>query len=192
MRTIVNFQNIGESLQHLGYIDEDKTFKIKTASILPACELDCTINGQFVENVLYFDRMSPLLELAETKNQIVRFPSELLDVPNQNNTPLIIALKTYVLRRVAEVKLHKQMTPTITFDDVFKKCRLNKADKYKKADARNAILKLFEHLKNKSFITAYEVEKRGNFVHGIQFSFAAKSKSECECGEKFSENIATS
>ena len=167
MGAIVNFKDLDSSVEQLGYVPSANLVNIKQSAILPAVLLDCNINGQFVEDVLYFDRQSPLLERAEIFNQIVRYPTELLDVPNQNNTPLIITLKNYVIRRIAEIKLHKNLQPTITFADVFKKCNLDKANRHKQFDARNAIIELFEHLKIQKFIKSYEILKHGVSVYGV-------------------------
>lgn len=171
MGTIVNFQNLGKSLAELGYIDDASQFKIKASSLLPAILLDCRVNGQMMTDVLYFERESPLLEIAERMNQIVRYPHELLNVPNQNNTPRVIALKNYAMRRICEIKLHKQLTPTITFADVFKKIHIENSPRQVKADARNVLVQLFEHLKAEEFIKDFKlVQERGKFV-SIKFSF---------------------
>lgn len=169
MGDIIDFENAGISLAEMGYIDDPKDFNLQKSSILPAQQLNCRINGQPVKDVLFFIAQSPLLAYAEPKNQFVRYPADLLDVPDQNNTPLIIMLKTYVIRRIAEIKLHKQMSPTITFDDVFKKCGLIDANKYKKEDARKAIFQLFQHLKDQKYITDYDILKRGNSIYGVPF-----------------------
>ena len=171
MGKIIDFKNLAETLTELGYVDSEADVKLKNSSILPAVLLDCNINGKFVENVLYFDRESPLLYIADKKNQIIRYPAELLDVPNQNNTPLIIALKSYVMRRICETKLHKQLPPTITFDDVFKRCGIADADKRKKFYAREVILKLFAHLKDKNFIDSFIQIKQGVTAYSVKFSF---------------------
>ena len=98
-------------------------------------------------------------------------PHVLLNVPNQNNTSLVITLKKYVMRRICEIKLHKNMTPTITFHDVFSKCKLGKTDRHKQLDARNAILKFLEHLKGQKFIIDFEVKKHGNAIYSVILSF---------------------
>lgn len=173
MGTIVDFSNLAESLVELGYIDDVNQIKIKTSSILPAILLDCKINGQLLTDVLYFDRQSPLLEIAERKNQIIRYPHELLNVPNLRlqNTPRVIALKNYVMRRICEIKLHKQLTPTITFDDVFKKMHIENSVRSVKADVRSVMVKFFDHLKKQNFIEDFElVQERGKFV-SIKFTF---------------------
>ena len=167
MGAIVNFKDLDKTVEELGYVPSANLVNIKQSAILPAVLLDGYINGQFVEDVLYFDRQSPLLERAEIFNQIVRYPTVLLDVPNQNNTPLIIMLKNYVIRRIAEIKLHKNLQPTITFNDVFTKCKVDNTNRHKQFDARNAIIELFEHLKIQKFIKSYEILKHGVSVYGV-------------------------
>ena len=92
----------------------------------------------------------------------------------QKNTPRIITLKKYVMRRICEIKLHKQLYPTITFADVFKKCRMTNAARDAKLDARNNIIKLFEHLQEKNFIKSFELEKRNGAFYSIKFTYEPK------------------
>lgn len=166
MGTIVDFAKIAESQNAMDYIDKfGNKLRLKKDNLLSASILDAKINGQELDDVIFFKTNSPLFDIAEQKNQIVRYSHELLDVPNLNNTPRIIALKKYVMRRICEIKLHKQLTPTITFDDVFKKCRMTNSPRNVKMDARNAIVKLFQHLKEQNFITDFElVQVRNKFV----------------------------
>lgn len=140
-------------------------------NLLSAGILNAKVNGQKVEGVIYFKENSPLFDIANAKSQVIRYPHALLNVPNQNNTPLVITLKKYVMRRICEIKLHSQLKPTITFDDVFSKCKVNANDKKKKFDARNVIIKFFEHLKSQNFISDFEVKKEGREFSKISFSF---------------------
>lgn len=140
---------------------------ITKSAILPACIVRATINGQQIDAV-YLDRISPLYYSANMKNQILRYPTDLLDVPKQNNTPLVIALKNYCVRRVVECKQHK-LTPTLTLNDIFDKCRIS--ERKDKENARNTIDKLFTHLQSKGFIKSYEWRKNGVKFDAITFSF---------------------
>ena len=171
MGTIVDFSSVSESLNQLHYTDKDgNKIMLKKSNLLSADFLDAKINGQIMEDVIFFKANSPLFDIADAKDQIVRYPHKLLDVPNQNNTPRIISIKKYVMRRICEIKLHKQLTPTITFDDVFKKCRITDSLRSVKADSRNAIIKLFQHLKDQNFIKDFElVQYRSKFL-SIKFS----------------------
>lgn len=162
--------DVAKSFEILKYDNGDE-IKIKKSAILPACLIDAKINGQVIEDVIFFDRESPLWMIANAKHQIVRYDASLLDVPNMNNTPLIISIKNYVMRRICEIKLHKQLAPTLTFDDIFKKCRIDTASPKVKFDARNIITRFFEHLRSKNFIDDFSVVKlHGKKFHSVTFS----------------------
>ena len=159
---------IAEAFKILGY--GDGSIVIKDSMILPAVIVDITVNGQRVENAIYFDRESPLWIIADAKNQIIRYDASLLDVPNQQNTLMNITLKNYVCRRVHEIKLHK-MTPTVTFDDVFRKVRISNASRDTKMNARNAVLTFFEHLQTKGAVKNFELVKRGSQIYSVKFTY---------------------
>ena len=161
-----------KSFDQLKYPNGDEIQVCKSA-ILPACIVNAKINGQQLDNVIYFDRESPFYMIAEAKNQIVRYDSRLLDVPNQNNTPLYIMLKNYVIRRICEIKLHTQLIPTLTFDDVLAKCRITNADNKTKMRLRQYMEKFFQHLQDCGFIDSFTVRKsgKGNSYHGISFTY---------------------
>ena len=172
MSTVVDFSGVNDSLKAMKYTDKDgNEITFRASNLLVADIIDAKINGQVMEGVIFFKANSPLFQIADAKDQVIRYHHAILNVPNQNNTPLVISLKKYVMRRICEIKLHKNMTPTITFDDVFKRCRLSNANKFKREDARNAILKFLEHLKGQNFITDFEVKKRGNAIYGVTFTF---------------------
>ena len=171
MATIVDFSSVSESLKEMNYTDNDgNTVLLRYSNLLFADIVDAKINGQEMEGVIFFKANSPLFDIANAKSQVIRYPHELLDVPNQNNTPRIISLKKYVMRRICEIKLHK-MTPTITFDDVFQKCRMTNSLRSVKQDARNAIVNLFQHLKDKNFISDFQLVQHRNKFISVKFSF---------------------
>ncbi len=118
MATIVDFSGAADLLLEMKYTDKDGNEVIlKSANLLSADILDGKVNGQLLEGVIYFKSTSPLFDIADAKNQIIRYPHAFLNVPNQNNTLRIVSIKKYVMRCICEIKLH-HMTPTITFDDV--------------------------------------------------------------------------
>ena len=146
------------------------------SNLLP-CEYSTktTINGKS-STIIHFLDQSPIWKIAELKNnQYLSFPVEYLDVPNQHNTPLNVGIKHYVLRRVMESIAHsKQMTQTITFDDIFKKCRLKDVNREKKSMARKVICDLFFHLRNYGVVHSFKINKKYNFSHSILFNFNSK------------------
>lgn len=152
-----------DALQKMKYGE----INISKSAILPACIVRATINGQQVDAV-YMDRLSPLYFQADIKNQILRYPTDWLDVPYQNNTPFVIALKNYCVRRIAEIVKHK-MTPTLTLDDIFTKCRIS--ERKDKEHARNTIDKLFSHLQSKGVISSFLWRKKGGKFDAVTFSY---------------------
>lgn len=158
-----------EAYEKLEYISGDDKIVMKKSVVLPCYRVEVTINGQ-TSDVICFDRESPFLLQASLKKQMLTYDAELLDVPNQNNSPTIIAAKNYVMRRIQEIKLHK-MTPTITFADIFKKCRIENADNKVKQRVRENIIKLFEHLKSKNHIKSFEVVKKRNAFYSVKLIY---------------------
>ena len=82
------------------------------------------------------------------------------------------------MRRICEIKLHSQLKPTITFNDVFSKCKVNADDKKKRQRARNVIIKFFEHIKAQNFISDFQVKKEGREFSKISFSFDSQNEGQ--------------
>lgn len=161
--------DISDAFTKLKY--EDVTLKIKESSVLPCVVLDAAINGQLVDDAIYFLCESPLWTIADAKSQIIRYDARLLDVPNQINTPRVITLKNYVVHRVHEIKAHKQLAPTLTFADIFQKCGITDRDREAKVDARAVVKTFFEHLQAKGAIKTFTIVKKGTAVHAVTFIF---------------------
>lgn len=150
--------------------NEGNAFEI-VAPLLPCEYVAATINGKKT-TVIHLLGESPIWQVACIKNQILSFDSKLLNVPGQQNTKMNIELKNYVLRRIVEIKAHRQLTPTITFDDLFFKCRLEDVSRQKKADARETVDTFFEHLQKEKFIKSFELIKQGNSFHSVKFTYS--------------------
>ena len=65
------------------------------------------------------------MQVAREREQILSCEAKLLDVPDQRNTWVNIALKNYAMSRIQEIKLHK-LHRTLTFADIFTKIRIAK------------------------------------------------------------------
>lgn len=142
------------------------------SSILPCKYVDGAIlNGQRTAIIEFLDE-SPLMTVAKAKGQILTFDVAELNVAGQHNTPMITELKNYILERVHEIKAHSHnMTPTITFADVFGHCGLSDAPRWQIQDARKAVFTVFEHLKSSGVIHSFEKKKTGGAYSAITFSY---------------------
>ena len=154
--------------------EKGKTIKIVSA-ILPCKRVtEITINGKENKDTIYFDRESPLWEIATKikNNQVLSCNASLLNVRNMNNSRMNIALKFCTLRRTLESIAHpKQMVPIITFNYILETCRLANASRDKKCDARNIIVKIFEHFQAEKLIKNFQVNKNGAKPYSISFTF---------------------
>lgn len=135
--------------------------------ILP-CKIlhNVLVNGKLTSLIKFTDE-SPLMTIAHVKKQLITFPVALRDVPNQNNTPLVIMIKSYVIRRVLEIKLHKQLTPTITFDDIFNHCELSNANRWQKQDVRKITGGVLENLQSNNIIQNFELTKKDDSFYAF-------------------------
>ena len=144
-------------------------------TLLPASYVDFSaVNGDN-DTLIFFTDEPPLLKMAQAKKQLISYDACLLNIAGQQNTPMNIEAKNYTMLRIQEISLHKQLTPTITFKDVFEKLRIENADNKTKMRVREFIVAFFEHLKSKGIIKSYEVVKHGNTFYGIKFPRPKKS-----------------
>ena len=172
MGTVIKIDNSNAN-KEFGY--NDGKAEIITDTILPCHFVTSLINGQPAEDTIFFDRQSPIFTAADQRNQIIRYDTELLDVPNQNNTPLVITFKNYVILRIMEIKLHK-MTPTITLEDIFQKARITNKPNYLKQRAREYLEEFLKHLQTKGVIKSFEWSKKRNKFYGVRTLTFKKSK----------------
>ena len=141
---------------------------VAKAPLLPAAYIDfSSLNGES-DTLIFFTDEPPLLKMAQIKKQLISYDATLLDTTGQN-TPMNIETKNYTMLHIQEIALHKQLTPTITFADVFKKLRIENASNKTKMDVRNTMIAFFEHLKNEGVVKSFEVVKHGNTFYGIKF-----------------------
>lgn len=126
-------------------------------------------NGNRTTLIRFTDE-SPLIKIARVKKQIITFPVFLRDITNQNNTPLVIMIKSYLIRRTFEIVLHN-MTPTITFDDLLKHCELSNATRRQKQEVRKTAISIMENLKSEGVIKSFEFTKKGDTFYSITITF---------------------
>lgn len=139
-----------------------------TSPLLPCEIVDGEVNGQPAQ-IVCLPREPPLMTVARAKEQVLTYGVELLDVGSRN-TATTVMLKSYVLRRVLEAKAHaRNMSPKITFADVFKHCGLENATRWQRQDARKVIFALMERLQAATVIQSFEKEKVACADTGAEF-----------------------
>lgn len=140
-------------------------------AILPAQFLTNVKINNSSRTVVQFLGESPLVSVAKIKNnQLITYATALADVGGRNS-PELIAIKNYVLRRIEECKRHRQLTTTITFDDVFEKNELSTKSKTEKKRYRDFFLRCFAEWQSLNIISTYEMITKGTVYHGISFQF---------------------
>ena len=153
-------------------IPKDSEVPAQIISPILPCRIlhNVSVNGQLTSIIKFTDE-SPLMTIARAKKQLISFPVELRDIPNQNNTIFVIMIKSYLIRRVLEIILHKQLTPIITFDDIFKHCNLINANRWQKQDVRKIVSGILENLKSTNLIRHFEFTKTGDSFYSIALNF---------------------
>ena len=148
------------------------------SAIVPGKYTEDRVNGQ-TSILVEFYEPSPLFAAAEIKNyQILTYDKKLLNVPIRN-TPDIITIKAYILRRVLEIIAHN-MIPTITFDDVFEKNNLLLVEPKQKMRLRNNICKMFDFWKKLHLISEYKVNKDSHIPVSISFSYSVSKNTKIQ------------
>ena len=129
-----------------------------TSPLLPCEIVDGTVNGQPAQ-IVKLPREPPLMTVARAKEQVLTYDVSLLDIPGRN-TATNVMLKSYVLRRVLEAKAHaRNMSPKVTFTNVFEHCGLADATRWQRQDARKTIFAVYERLQSAGLIQSFEKEK---------------------------------
>lgn len=153
-------------LQQMGY----KTTKSEIVSaVLPVQFVtNVKVNNSY-RTVIKFLNEPPLITVAKIKNnQFITYKMALANVGGRNS-PELIAIKNYVLRRIQECKLHPQLTRTVTFKDIFEKNGLSTKNKVEKKRYRDFLVRCFDDWKFLGLISNYEMRKKGSAYHGISF-----------------------
>lgn len=155
-----------KAIEELNYTNGEELFLEKSA-ILPCYRIKAVIGGHPVK-AIFFDRESPHWIIADKKNQVLRYDSNLLYTGDHYNSRHKIAVTNYVLRRAMEIVYHKNLTPSITFSDVFSKCRVDGASRKITSLLRENILAVFQNLKNADIISDFSIIKSGVNYHQIR------------------------
>ena len=136
--------------------------------LLPLTYLETEINGQKNLTVKLLDE-SPLMTVAKLKKQLLTYDTAPLAISGQNNTPQVITVKNFLLRRIELIK-QRGLNSSILFDTLYKECGLADADNGKKRDTRKVIADILNSFKADGVIKNFEFERRGNAYRSIKIT----------------------
>lgn len=133
--------------------------------ILPCKIFDMEINGQKTLAIELLAE-SPLMTVAKLKRQVVTYDLTPLAVPNQHNTPQVIVIKNYLLRRIALIG--HGLSSTILFETLYENCGLADASDSIKQNARKEIFNTLNHFKAAGVIKDFSIMRQGNTYRSIK------------------------
>lgn len=129
--------------------------------LLPAKIIDAEINGQRTLAIELLGE-SPLMTIAKLKKQLITYDLAPLAVPNQRQTPTVITLDNYLLRRIHLIK--RGVNPSIMLETIYKNCGLENATRKQKFDARKVINETLNHFKSEGVIENFTwVKENGSY-----------------------------
>lgn len=147
---------------------------VLAGAILPCKYLETEINGQKTLTLKMLDE-SPLMTLAKIKKQLIAYENAPLAIAGQNNTPQVMTLKAYLLRRINLIE--RGMNKSIRFDTIYQQCGID-ASRSIKQNARNVILETLEAFKKEGVIKDFEIVREGNKFRSITISPIAIRKTK--------------
>ena len=141
-----------------------------TGALLPCKFLGGEVNGKKALVIKMLDE-SPLMTVARMKKQIMTYDLEPLAIKGQKNTPQIMTIKNYLLRRIELMKQRNQ-TPSIKFNTLYKNCGLADASDSTKQNARKIIVDTLKAFVSDGVIKDFEfVSELGRKYQRIKITF---------------------
>ena len=140
-----------------------------TGYLLPCNVLEVELNGQKTIAVELIAE-SPLMTVAKAKNHILSYNVKPLQIPNQNNTPRVITIKNWLLRRIKRSKVSRAkggLNNTVKFDSFYKECGLFEASDSTKRNARKIFFDTLDAIKAEGVIKGYDIKREGNKYESI-------------------------
>lgn len=144
----------------------------RTAPILP-CEIreGVKLNGRKTDVVKILAE-SPLMDVAEAKNQLQTVGTNLLAAPELNNTHRVLIVKVFVVlfvvRMVDGLRKGRKGTPTsLTFETIYEIAGVDD-DTNSKRHVREATVETIDWLKVQGVIRDFKLKKDGNRYHSIE------------------------
>ena len=116
----------------------------------------------------------PVYEYAKKLGQIVSVPLQVLDTKSVlRNTDEIIVIKSYLVRRIEQMKKAKSATSSvILYETIFAECQLDMNSQVKRNRTRDNIKRLLDFWKTQDgFIKDYSELLKGRTYYGISITY---------------------
>lgn len=182
MRSVVKLANtfvktdLTDVCNAFQYAGAPATLSQKFAPILPCRLREDKFQGQDV-TAIEFTAESPLMSVCNAKvkvrgknkgnAQIIRLDRALLNT-GRNNSADISIFKFYVACRVLESLNHK-LNHSLTYDNIFRNCRLDNLTRHREFSIRNALKVLMKNFKEAGLISDYEFTQKEGKEYSINF-----------------------
>lgn len=134
--------------------------------LLPCKYAETTVNGQETLIVKLLDE-SPLMTVAKLKKQVLTYSADPLYIPGQNNTPQIITVKNYLLRRVELIKQQRLDNSSILLDTVHTECNID-GNFWKRQDVRKVVVEVLTAFRDNGLIKNFELQKQGRYFRAVK------------------------
>ncbi|MBR0032036.1 MAG: hypothetical protein IJP61_07100 [Treponema sp.] len=134
-------------------------------TLLPCRYFNAEINGQKTLAIELLGE-SPLMTVAKLKKQILTYDTTPLAISGQNNTPQVITIKNYLLRRINLIE--RGLNSSILLDTIYAECGLANADKWQKQDSRKILVDVLKSLKADGVIQNFEFKRDGRAYRSIK------------------------
>lgn len=133
---------------------------IEEGQLLYARFKQTVVNGKITNDAVIFVDTSPLVKVAETRNQILSYPMELLDVPVSASEESII-VREELLRRIY-IMLKHGTEKSIRFKSLLEPIGYENMTKAEKLRERKKVIKMLDTWKAKGLFKDYTIKKDGN------------------------------
>lgn len=127
--------------------------------LLPCHIIDAEINGQKTIAVELIAE-SPLMTVAKIKKQLIAYDLTPLKIAGQNNTPLVMTIKNWTLRRIELIK-QRRLNPSIRFESFYTECGIKEANDSTKRNARKIFFETLDSFKSEGIIKDYTLKREG-------------------------------
>lgn len=124
------------------------------------------VNGNLVEDAIIINGFSPLVEVAEMKNQILEYPKKLLDVPVSCTEETII-MREELLRRIYNMKNHGQ-TKVIVLEEAFEQIDYKGKSPKDRGRILDKAYKMMDYWKEQGHIFGYKIIRKGQTPYSIE------------------------